>query len=109
MSRVLTPPAPSAEDIRTWLGRQRQLLELERNTERDQSALLRTQCAPRLLERHGLALLGLGVASVRVGQGAKLCVTAADTGLLSSKDRLHSTRVSTCRRTRCVQATRSSC
>lgn len=78
MTGVRAPPAPSASDVRTWLGRQRKLLERERNTEREQSALLRTQCAPRLLERHGLALLGLGVASVRVGQGAKMYVACAD-------------------------------
>ena len=75
MTAVRSPAAPSADDVRTWLGRQRTLLGRERDTEREQSALLRSQCAPRLLERHGLALLGLGVASVRVGQGAKLCVT----------------------------------
>ncbi|WFD35701.1 DNA helicase [Malassezia cuniculi] len=63
MTGVRAPPAPSVDDVRTWLQRQRKLLERERNTEREQ-----------LLERHGLALLGLGVASVRVGQGAKLLV-----------------------------------
>lgn len=69
---------PSSEQVRAWLRRQRLLLARERQEEHEQSALLLSRCPPRLLERNGLALLGLGVASVSIGQGAKLCVLWRD-------------------------------
>lgn len=71
---VRTPKAPDAAQVQAWLARQKKLLEKEREEEREQSALLLSKCAPRLLERNGLALLGLQASAVRVGQGAKLLV-----------------------------------
>lgn len=71
---VRTPAAPDEKQVQAWLTRQRALLEAEREEEREQSALLLSRCAPRLLERNGLALLGLYASAVRIGQGAKLLV-----------------------------------
>jgi DNA polymerase alpha-associated DNA helicase A len=57
-----------------FIARQRQLLQQERNAEIERSSLLLTNCGPKLLEQKGLALLGLGVASVNIGLGGKTCV-----------------------------------
>ncbi|WFD42167.1 DNA helicase [Malassezia psittaci] len=74
MKSVRTPIPPDAEHIQKWIERQRELIDLERNEEREQNALLVSKCAPRFLERNGLALLGLYASSIRIGQGAKLLV-----------------------------------
>lgn len=79
---VRSVPAPSANEVRAWLARQRELIARERAEEREQSALLLSRCPPRLLERNGLALLALGAASVRVGQGAKLYVARMREGFV---------------------------
>lgn len=71
---VRTPAAPDARQVQAWHTRLRELLDAERQEEREQSALLLSQTPPRLLERNGLALLGLYASAVRVGQGAKLLV-----------------------------------
>ncbi|PWZ03122.1 P-loop containing nucleoside triphosphate hydrolase protein [Testicularia cyperi] len=68
------PQSPSSAVLKQWLQRQLQLLEQEREEELSQSRLLLSKTAPKVLERNGLALLGLGVASVRIGLGAKLLV-----------------------------------
>ena len=49
----------------------RRLLERERDAEIAQTALLLTNCSPKLLERKGLALTGLRVANVNIGLGGK--------------------------------------
>jgi len=71
---VRRPSPPDACAVQAWIDRQYKLLKRERVEERAQSALLLSRCAPRVLERNGLALLGLYVTCVRVGQGAKMCV-----------------------------------
>ncbi|KAL9932775.1 hypothetical protein V8E36_008474 [Tilletia maclaganii] len=50
--------------VLTWLRRQLLLLSRERSAEHDQSHLLISNAPARLLERHGLALLNLGVSSI---------------------------------------------
>ncbi|KAK0548346.1 hypothetical protein OC845_003618 [Tilletia horrida] len=50
--------------VLAWLKRQLHLLNRERQAEHEQSHLLVSKAPPRLLERHGLALLNLGVSSV---------------------------------------------
>ncbi|KAH6903121.1 DNA helicase [Coprinopsis sp. MPI-PUGE-AT-0042] len=57
-----------------FISRQRQLLQQERNAEIERSSLLLTNCGPKLLEQKGLALLGLGVASVNIGLGGKTLI-----------------------------------
>lgn len=71
---VHAPPAPSPADVHAWLKRQYVLLEHERGEERSQNALLLSECAPRVLARHGLALLGLSVANAHTGEGGKVLV-----------------------------------
>lgn len=71
---VRTPTPPSAAQVQAWLARQHDLLASEREEERTQNTLLLSQCAPRVLARHGLALLGLGVSNVRIGAGAQTYV-----------------------------------
>ena len=68
------PPPPTASELHAWILRQQILLEHERKEEREQNALLLSKCPPRVLARHGLALLGLFVASSRTGEGGKLLV-----------------------------------
>jgi len=57
--------------ISAFLDRQRTLLQAERQAEVEQSSLLLSSCPPKLLEKKGLALLGLGVVSVGLGLGGK--------------------------------------
>ncbi|SRR5258706_7823910 len=57
--------------ISTFLDRQRTLLQAERQAEVEQTSLLLSSCPPKLLEKKGLALLGLGVVSVGLGLGGK--------------------------------------
>ena len=82
---VRTPPAPTAADVHAWLCRQHVLLEHERGEERAQNALLLSQCAPRVLARHGLALLGLSVSRTFTGEGGKILVE------LQNSTAMHST------------------
>lgn len=71
---LLTPEAPSSVLLKQWFERQISLLQEERNEEQSQSKLLMSKTAPKVLEKSGLALLGLGVVSIRIGLGAKLLV-----------------------------------
>ena len=61
----------TADQLAAFISRQRDLLIRERDAEIEQSALLLTNCGPKLLEQKGLAILGLGVASINVGLGGK--------------------------------------
>lgn len=61
----------TANQFTFFINRQRVLLNRERDAEIEQSALLLTNCGPKLLEQKGLAILGLGVVSVNVGLGGK--------------------------------------
>ncbi|WFD29724.1 DNA helicase [Malassezia sp. CBS 17886] len=76
--------ATRASLVQAWTERQRTLLDRELREEREQVALLRIRCAPRLLERNGLALLNLHAAAVRVGGGGKILVDLERTSALSS-------------------------
>lgn len=64
----------SQEDITTFIQRHQALLEKERDAEIEQSALLLSNCPPKLLEQKGLALVNLGVANIRIGLGGRRCV-----------------------------------
>lgn len=72
--KVLQPVPPSQDLLQRWFQEQLRLLAEERREEQAQSKLLLSKTAPKILEKHGLALLGLGVASIRIGVGAKLLV-----------------------------------
>lgn len=61
----------TTDQLATFINRQRDLLNRERDAEIEQSALLLTNCGPKLLEQKGLAILGLGVASINIGLGGK--------------------------------------
>ncbi|KAF9648266.1 P-loop containing nucleoside triphosphate hydrolase protein [Thelephora ganbajun] len=61
----------TADQLTAFINRQRGLLNRERNAEIEQSALLLTNCGPKLLEQKGLAILGLGIASINIGLGGK--------------------------------------
>ena len=61
----------TADQITVFIKRQRDLLVRERDAEAEQSALLLTNCGPKLLEQKGLAILGLGIASINIGLGGK--------------------------------------
>ena len=61
----------TADQLVAFINRQRGLLDKERNAEIEQSALLLTNCGPKLLEQKGLAILGLGVVSISIGLGGK--------------------------------------
>ncbi|KAF7968001.1 hypothetical protein HWV62_32200 [Athelia sp. TMB] len=64
----------SPEELAAFIARHRALLARERDAEIERSALLLSNCGPRLLEQKGLALLGLGVASVNIGLGGKTLI-----------------------------------
>lgn len=64
------------QQLRDFIARQRVLLSREREAEVERSSLLLSNCGPKLLEQKGLALGGLGVASINVGLGGKTYVTA---------------------------------
>ena len=59
----------TADQLTAFIKRQRDLLVRERDAETEQSALLLTNCGPKLLEQTGLAILGLGIASINIGLG----------------------------------------
>jgi len=61
----------TADQLTAFIKRQRDLLVHERDAEIEQSALLLTNCGPKLLEQKGLAILGLGVVSINIGLGGK--------------------------------------
>jgi DNA polymerase alpha-associated DNA helicase A len=55
----------------SFIGRHRILLAKERDAEVERSSLLLSNCGPKLLERKGLALLGLGIIGVNIGLEGK--------------------------------------
>jgi DNA polymerase alpha-associated DNA helicase A len=57
--------------LEAFFDRQCSLLAKERQAEIDQSSLLLSNCSPKLLEKKGLALLGLSVVNVAIGLGGK--------------------------------------
>jgi DNA polymerase alpha-associated DNA helicase A len=61
----------TADQLAAFINRQRGLITRERDAEIEQSALLLTNCGPKLLEQKGLAILGLGIASINIGLGGK--------------------------------------
>ena len=61
----------TTDQLAAFINRQRDLLNRERNAEIEQSALLLTNCGPKLLEQKGLAILGLGVVNINIGLGGK--------------------------------------
>lgn len=68
---ILQPkPTPDAS-VQSFLNRHKQLLELERKAEEEQTRLLNSKCSPSLLEQRGLALNGLGVSGISIGLGGK--------------------------------------
>lgn len=69
---LLDPIPPSKELLSKWLKRHLHLLQQERGEEQEQSKMLLNNTPIRQLELNGLAILSLGVASVKVGLGAKL-------------------------------------
>ncbi|KZT63490.1 P-loop containing nucleoside triphosphate hydrolase protein [Daedalea quercina L-15889] len=62
------------QQLQDFISRQRLLLSRERDAEIERSSLLLSNCGPRLLEQKGLALGGLGVASINIGLGGKTLV-----------------------------------
>ncbi|KAH9830595.1 P-loop containing nucleoside triphosphate hydrolase protein [Rhodofomes roseus] len=62
------------QQLQDFITRQRSLLSHEREAEIERSSLLLSNCGPKLLEQKGLALTGLGVASIRIGLGGKTLV-----------------------------------
>ena len=61
----------TADQLTAFIKRHRDLLIRERDAEIEQSALLLTNCGPKLLEQKGLAILGLGTAGINIGLGGK--------------------------------------
>lgn len=61
----------SEQQLRDFLESQTRLLKQERDAEIERTSLLLSSCPPKLLERKGLALGGLGIASIGVGLGGK--------------------------------------
>lgn len=61
----------STSGISAFIDSQISLLQQERDTEVEESNLLLSNCAPKLLEKKGLALLNLSVANVQVGLGGR--------------------------------------
>ncbi|KAK0522160.1 hypothetical protein OC835_006667 [Tilletia horrida] len=57
--------------VLSWLQRQLALLQRERSAEHEQSHLLLSHAPARLLERHGLALLNLGVSSISTSSASR--------------------------------------
>lgn len=63
----------SEADLKAFIGRHRELLSKERNAEIERTALLLTNCGPKLLEQKGLALGSLSVVGINIGLGGKTC------------------------------------
>jgi hypothetical protein len=81
MTTASTGP-PSREQLAIFIRRLQELLALERAAEEEQTRLLNSKCSHKLLEQKGLALGGLGVASVSLGLGGKRYVWKQDNTLL---------------------------
>ncbi|KAI0670379.1 P-loop containing nucleoside triphosphate hydrolase protein [Trametes maxima] len=64
----------SEEQLHAFISRHRELLKKEREAEIERTSLLLSNCPPKLLEQKGLALCGLGTASVGIGLGGKTLV-----------------------------------
>ncbi|KAI0926477.1 hypothetical protein AcV7_005407 [Taiwanofungus camphoratus] len=64
----------SSDGLHAFIARHKLLLGQERQAEIERTSLLLSNCGPKLLEQKGLALGGLGVASVNVGLGGKTLV-----------------------------------
>ncbi|KAI0664804.1 P-loop containing nucleoside triphosphate hydrolase protein [Cubamyces menziesii] len=62
------------EQLKAFIDRHRELLKKEREAEIERTSLLLSNCPPKLLEQKGLALCGLGVASVGIGLGGKTLI-----------------------------------
>ena len=61
----------STEAASLFVDKHLDLLSQERDAEIGRTSLVFSKCGPKLLEQKGLALNGLGVASVGVGLGNK--------------------------------------
>lgn len=61
----------STEAASLFIDKHLDLLSQERDAEIGRTSLIFSKCGPKLLEQKGLALNGLGVASVGVGLGNK--------------------------------------
>lgn len=64
----------SMERVLTFIDKHMLLLSQERDAEIERTSLVISKCGPKLLEQKGLALNGLGIASIGVGLGNKTCV-----------------------------------
>jgi hypothetical protein len=64
----------STESVSTFIDRHLLLLSQERDAEVERTSLVFSKCGPKQLEQKGLALNGLGIASIGVGLGNKTCV-----------------------------------
>ncbi|KAG2108483.1 AAA domain-containing protein [Suillus discolor] len=64
----------SEAELKAFIGRHRELLSKERNAEIERTALLLTNCGPKLLEQKGLALGSLSVVGINIGLGGKTLV-----------------------------------
>lgn len=64
----------SAKKVTAFIDRTLFLLSQERDAEFERTSLVFSKCGPKLLEQKGLALNGLGVASIGVGLGNKTWV-----------------------------------
>ncbi|KAG1835426.1 AAA domain-containing protein [Suillus variegatus] len=64
----------SEADLKAFICRHRELLSKERNAEIERTALLLTNCGPKLLEQKGLALGSLSVVGINIGLGGKTLV-----------------------------------
>jgi DNA polymerase alpha-associated DNA helicase A len=65
----------SMERVLTFIDKHLLLLSQERDAEVERTSLVLSKCGPKLLEQKGLALNGLGIASIGVGLGNKTCVS----------------------------------
>jgi DNA polymerase alpha-associated DNA helicase A len=62
------------DDLKRFIARQKELLLQERNEEIARTGLLLSKSSQKVLEQRGLALGGLGVASMGIGLGGKTSV-----------------------------------
>ncbi|PWN48335.1 P-loop containing nucleoside triphosphate hydrolase protein [Violaceomyces palustris] len=69
---LTTPERPSKQVVKRWIQTHLDLLLKERKEEQDQTRLLLSKCPAKLLEREGLAILGLEVKGLRIGLGDKV-------------------------------------
>jgi hypothetical protein len=60
-----------ADQVAPFLERFEELLKDERAAEIERTSLLLSNCSPRLLEKKGLAIGNLSIASVSIGLGGK--------------------------------------